>query len=68
MTLDPDADLSQPRSDADGKPAVSPHRAGKSSRRNLVEWIAVIGGAVLVAIVIRSFLFQTFWIPSPSMS
>lgn len=68
MTLDSDADLSQPLSDSDGNPEVSPRRVGKSSRRNLVEWVAVIGGAVLVAVIIRTFLFQTFWIPSPSMS
>lgn len=40
----------------------------KSSLRNLVEWVVVIGGAITVAVVIRAFVFQTFWIPSPSMA
>ena len=36
--------------------------------RSAVEWIAVIGGAVVVALVVKTFLFQAFYIPSPSMS
>lgn len=43
-------------------------KATKSPTRNAVEWVAVIVGAVLIAVVIRTFVFQTFWIPSPSMS
>jgi signal peptidase I len=42
--------------------------AAKSGLRNLVEWVVVIGGAITVAILIRAFVFQTFWIPSPSMA
>jgi len=40
----------------------------KSSTRNAVEWVAVIAGALLIAVVVRTFIFQTFWIPSPSMA
>jgi len=40
----------------------------RSSLRSSLEWIAVIGGAVLVALVVKTFLFQAFYIPSPSMS
>lgn len=47
-------------------PAPAPR--SKSSLRNLVEWVVVVGGAVLVAVVIRTFVVQTFWIPSPSMA
>jgi signal peptidase I len=36
--------------------------------RQLVEWIAVIVGALLVALVIKTFLIQPFYIPSGSMS
>lgn len=39
----------------------------KRRLRTLVEWAAVIGGALLVALVVRSTLAQAFWIPSPSM-
>ena len=46
-------------------PTPAPQR---SELRNVLEWVAVIGGAVLIAVVIRTFVLQTFWIPSPSMS
>ena len=40
----------------------------KSPLRNTLEWVAVIGGAIVIAVVVRTFVFQTFWIPTPSMS
>jgi signal peptidase I len=52
---------------ADGSPG-RPRKAPKSQTRNLLEWVAVIGGAILIAVVVRTFILQTFWIPSPSMS
>ncbi len=41
--------------------------AGRSTTRSVVEWIAVIGGALVVALVIKTFLIQAFYIPSGSM-
>ena len=38
-----------------------------SSLRSGVEWIAVIVGALVVALVVKTFLFQAFYIPSESM-
>jgi signal peptidase I len=35
--------------------------------RSLVEWGAVIVGALIVALIIKTFLFQAFYIPSESM-
>lgn len=35
--------------------------------RSLVEWVAVLVGALLVALVVKAFLFQAFFIPSGSM-
>ena len=35
--------------------------------RNALEWAVVIVGAVLVALVLRTLLFQAFYIPSESM-
>lgn len=35
--------------------------------RSMVEWVAVIVGALIVALVIKTFLFQAFYIPSGSM-
>jgi len=53
--------------DLDQEPAAGATKK-KSSTRNMVEWVLVVGGAVLVAILIRAFFLQTFWIPSPSMA
>lgn len=49
-------------------PAPDPDDVARSQARNLLEWIAVICGAVLIAVVVRTVFLQTFWIPSPSMS
>lgn len=35
---------------------------------NVVEWVAVIVGAVLLALVVKTFLLQAFYIPSLSMA
>ena len=35
--------------------------------RSIVEWVAVIVGALVVALVVKTFLFQAFYIPSESM-
>lgn len=40
---------------------------GASPLRNALEWIAVIVGAVLVALLVRNFVVQSFQIPSGSM-
>jgi signal peptidase I len=48
--------------------ARAQRKAAKSSTRNALEWVAVIGGAIIIAVVVRTFILQTFWIPSPSMS
>lgn len=51
------------KDDADADEAARPRRRV----RTIIEWAAVIGGALLVALVVRSTLAQAFWIPSPSM-
>jgi len=43
-------------------------RAKPSGLRNAVEWVVIAGGALLVAFVIKTFLFQAFYIPSLSMA
>ncbi len=42
-------------------------RRKRSQRREITEWVLVIAGALVVALVIKSFLFQAFYIPSASM-
>lgn len=39
----------------------------RSKSRSLIEWSAVIVVAVLVSLLIRTYVFQTFYIPSGSM-
>jgi signal peptidase I len=39
----------------------------QTSLRSIVEWVLIVAGAVLVAIVIRTFVLQAFYIPSSSM-
>jgi len=52
--------------DLDSDPYYSPNLS--SSYRGIIEWIVVIVCAVLLAFLIRQFLIQAFWIPSPSMN
>jgi signal peptidase I len=56
-----------PVTDADGPAPPPASKSNRSSARNLIEWIAIIAAALVVAIVIKTFLFQAFYIPSESM-
>ncbi len=51
--------------DADDEEADD--EAKPSLARNLLEWVVVLGAAVAVAIILRTFVFQAFFIPSESM-
>ncbi len=46
---------------------VAPVRHVRSTRRALTEWGIVVVVAVVVSLLIRTFVFQTFFIPSGSM-
>lgn len=39
-----------------------------SGLRNALEWVVIAGGALLVALIIKTFLLQAFYIPSLSMA
>jgi len=41
--------------------------SGSRSTRNIVEWIGIVVGALLVAVIVKTFLIQAFYIPSLSM-
>jgi signal peptidase I len=68
-----------PDDDDDDRPARhrAPAPSGRSGRhhkrkprspgRTVVEWVGVIGGGIIIALLIEAFLVQAFWIPSPSM-
>jgi signal peptidase I len=47
------------------RPATAPNSS--SPVRAGLEWVVVIVGALLVALVVKTFLFQAFYIPSVSM-
>jgi signal peptidase I len=52
---------------AEEKPAEPGPRRRRRLRRALVEMGVIIAVAVLLAGLVRTFAFQTFWIPSASM-
>src|SRR5215211_4867811 len=66
-----------PSAEADPTPpleteALAPRPAKRAKKkssgvRSLIEWGLVIGGALLLAVVIRTFLIAAFYIPSGSM-
>lgn len=53
-------DLIEPTDDVPAPPKPSRHRG-------LIEWILVLVAAVLVSLLVRTFFFQTYFIPSRSM-
>ena len=55
----------QPR--ANGQSPTPDRHVRRSVRRTVLEWVAVIGGGIVIALVVEAFLVQAFWIPSPSM-
>jgi signal peptidase I len=40
----------------------------RSLRRTVIEWVVLLGGALVIALLIKTFLFQAFYIPSESMT
>jgi len=52
---------------ADGEIAPAPDAKRKRAQRLVVEWLVLIGAALLIAFLIKTFLFQAFYIPSESM-
>lgn len=48
-------------------PTPPPPISQRSSFRGAVEWVAIIAAALLVALVVKTFLIQAFYIPSGSM-
>ena len=56
--------------DAAAPPPVPPQKAAEDSSggiRNTIEWVAIVVGALAVALLVKTFLIQAFFIPSLSM-
>ncbi len=47
---------------------AKPDKPRKGTARVVLEWVALIAVALVIAFVIKSFLFQAFYIPSESMT
>ena len=41
--------------------------ADRRRNRNIVEWVGIVAGALILALIVKTFLFQAFYIPSLSM-
>jgi signal peptidase I len=48
-------------------PVVSKARRRSNGTRQAIEWALLVVGALVIALVIKTFLFQAFYIPSASM-
>ena len=57
--------IDEPRALVDEPVRRSGHRS--RSLRSAIEWGAVIVGALVIALVVKVFLIQAFYIPSESM-
>jgi signal peptidase I len=53
----------RPEKDEQAKPDTS----RRKTRRTIIEWAILIGSALVIALLIKTFLFQAFYIPSESM-
>ena len=50
------------------EPVVAAPSARRRQRSSALSWFVTVAIAVVVAFVVRTFLFQMFWIPSVSMA
>jgi signal peptidase I len=49
------------------KRVLGTERNKETRTRSIVEWVVVIAGALVIALVMKFFIVQVFWIPSGSM-
>jgi len=57
----------EPGTQVPAEEPVPSKSAEQHSVRNLVEWVGIVVGALVVALVVKTFLIQAFFIPSLSM-
>jgi len=60
-------DVFVPGRDEGEEPPLPPVKSKRTTTRTIIEWVAVVGGALVVALVIRAFFLAAFYIPSESM-
>ncbi len=61
------AEVTQATQASEGASGEEVVEAVPGAARVMLEWVVIIVGAVGVAMILRVFLFQPFWIPSQSM-
>ncbi len=59
-------DPTDPGPDAEA-PVVAAEKSKKPTSKTVVEWAVLIASALIIALVVKAFLFQAFYIPSDSM-
>ena len=69
MTSSPDADVTPDNDGGDVLPSADVGKARRRSNgtRQAIEWGVLVVGALVIALLIKTFLFQAFYIPSASM-
>ncbi|MDQ1466137.1 MAG: signal peptidase, partial [Actinomycetota bacterium] len=67
MTTPIEADLPPVEGDVLPAPEVAKARRRSNGTRQTIEWVGLVVGALVIALVIKMFLFQAFYIPSASM-
>lgn len=63
----PDDEATPHESEPDGEAASDEPKPAARRLRSVVEWAAVVVGALVIAVLVRTFLVQAFSIPSESM-
>jgi signal peptidase I len=66
-TSPPEAETIGAPARPEGRPPPKPDAAKRKTRRAVIEWTILIGSALVIALLIKTFLFQAFYIPSESM-
>jgi signal peptidase I len=63
-TPGPGEPIDEPAPDA---PVVAPAKPKKPTSKTVIEWVVLIASALIIALLVKAFLFQAFYIPSDSM-
>jgi signal peptidase I len=66
-TSPPEAETVDAGAREEGKPARKSTAGRRKTRRTIIEWAILLGSALIIALLIKTFLFQAFYIPSESM-
>ena len=53
--------------EVDAANATAPPKPRRSTVKSTIEWVVLIAAALIIALVVKAFLFQAFYIPSDSM-